>query len=138
MVTILDEGLPRSRLAILLKHFSQIEDGRQSWRVASEHPMNSASHSEKARQISSLRQRPKLHSITPLSLVTPATWWPRCRSSTGVHGTTAKSRPSSISANRPEVNVRRFAAHAGAKRDDDRLDAVRDRQSARSRPRRWC
>jgi DDE_Tnp_1-associated/Transposase DDE domain len=34
MVTILDEELPRSRLAVLLKHFSQIEDGRQSWRVA--------------------------------------------------------------------------------------------------------
>jgi hypothetical protein len=27
-------GLPRSRLAVLVKHFSQIEGGRQSWRVA--------------------------------------------------------------------------------------------------------
>ncbi len=34
METILDEKLPRSRLAVLLKHFSQIEDDRQSWRVA--------------------------------------------------------------------------------------------------------
>ena len=34
METILDEELPRSRLAVLLKHFSRIEDGRQSWRVA--------------------------------------------------------------------------------------------------------
>ena len=34
METILDEELPRSRLAVLLKRFSQIEDGRQSWRVA--------------------------------------------------------------------------------------------------------
>jgi hypothetical protein len=34
METILDEELPRSRLGVLLKHFSQIEDGRQSWRVA--------------------------------------------------------------------------------------------------------
>jgi predicted transposase YbfD/YdcC len=34
MQTILEEELPRSRLAVLLKHFSQIEDGRQSWRVA--------------------------------------------------------------------------------------------------------
>jgi hypothetical protein len=32
METILDEELPR--LAVLLKHFLQIEDGRQSWRVA--------------------------------------------------------------------------------------------------------
>jgi hypothetical protein len=32
METILDEELPRSRLAGLLKHFSQIEDGRESWR----------------------------------------------------------------------------------------------------------
>jgi hypothetical protein len=32
METILDEELPRSRLAVLLKHFSQIEDGRESWR----------------------------------------------------------------------------------------------------------
>jgi hypothetical protein len=32
METILDEELPRSRLTVLLKHFSQIEDGRQSWR----------------------------------------------------------------------------------------------------------
>jgi hypothetical protein len=32
---ILDEGLPRSRLAVLIAHFSQIEDGRQSWRVPS-------------------------------------------------------------------------------------------------------
>jgi hypothetical protein len=35
METILDEELPRSRLAVLLKHFSQIEDGRQSWRLPS-------------------------------------------------------------------------------------------------------
>jgi len=34
METILDEELPRSRLAVLLKHFSQIEDGREPWRVA--------------------------------------------------------------------------------------------------------
>jgi predicted transposase YbfD/YdcC len=34
MEMILDEELPRSRLAVLLKHFSRIEDGRQSWRVA--------------------------------------------------------------------------------------------------------
>jgi predicted transposase YbfD/YdcC len=34
METILDEELPRSRLAVLLEHFSQIEDGRQPWRVA--------------------------------------------------------------------------------------------------------
>src|SRR5215467_8744983 len=34
METMLDEELPRSRLAVLLKHFSQVEDGRQSWRVA--------------------------------------------------------------------------------------------------------
>jgi hypothetical protein len=34
MEMILDEELPRSRLAVLLKQFSQIEDGRQSWRVA--------------------------------------------------------------------------------------------------------
>jgi hypothetical protein len=35
METIQDEELPRSRLAVLLKHFSQIEDGRQSWRLVS-------------------------------------------------------------------------------------------------------
>jgi hypothetical protein len=35
METILDEELPRLHLAVLLKHFSQIEDARQSsWRVA--------------------------------------------------------------------------------------------------------
>jgi DDE_Tnp_1-associated len=34
MEMILDEELPKSRLAVLLKHFSQIEDGRQSSRVA--------------------------------------------------------------------------------------------------------
>jgi hypothetical protein len=34
METIMDEELPRSRLAVLLGHVSQIEDGRQSWRVA--------------------------------------------------------------------------------------------------------
>src|ERR1700751_3198258 len=34
METILDEEMPRSRLAVLLEHFSQIEDGRQPWRVA--------------------------------------------------------------------------------------------------------
>jgi predicted transposase YbfD/YdcC len=34
METILDEELPRSRLAVLLKHFSEIEDGREPWRVA--------------------------------------------------------------------------------------------------------
>jgi N-terminal domain of anti-restriction factor ArdC len=59
-------------------------------------------------QISSPRLRSKLHSIPPLSLATPATWRPRCRSSAGVHGTRAKPRPLSIIANRPEVNVRRW------------------------------
>jgi len=34
METILDEELPRSRLAVLLKHFSEIADGREPWRVA--------------------------------------------------------------------------------------------------------
>src|SRR5262249_14589599 len=34
METVLDEELPRSRLAVLLHHFSRIEDGRESWRVA--------------------------------------------------------------------------------------------------------
>jgi hypothetical protein len=34
MERMLDEELPRSRLAVLLKQFSQIEDGRQSWRIA--------------------------------------------------------------------------------------------------------
>jgi hypothetical protein len=34
METMLDAELPGSGLAVLLKHFSQIEDGRQSWRVA--------------------------------------------------------------------------------------------------------
>ena len=34
METILDDELPRSRLAVLLKHFSEIEDGREPWRVA--------------------------------------------------------------------------------------------------------
>ena len=34
METILDQELPRSRLAVLLKHFSEIEDGREPWRVA--------------------------------------------------------------------------------------------------------
>jgi hypothetical protein len=29
--TVLDEELPRSRLAVLPKHFAQIEDGRQSY-----------------------------------------------------------------------------------------------------------
>jgi hypothetical protein len=64
--------------------------------------------SEKARQISSPRLRPKLHSIPPLSLPMPATWRPRRQSSTGVHGTRAKPRPLSFIANRPEVNVRRW------------------------------
>ncbi len=34
METVLDEELPRSRLAVLLKHFSEIEDGREPGRVA--------------------------------------------------------------------------------------------------------
>ena len=37
MDAILDEALPRSRLAVLLKHFSKLEDGREPWRVA--HPL---------------------------------------------------------------------------------------------------
>ena len=34
MSMILDEEAPRARLALLLKHFSQIEDDREPWRVA--------------------------------------------------------------------------------------------------------
>jgi predicted transposase YbfD/YdcC len=34
MGTIFDEEMPRARLAILLKHFSQIDDDREPWRVA--------------------------------------------------------------------------------------------------------
>jgi predicted transposase YbfD/YdcC len=33
MSTILDEETPRARLALLLKHFSQIDDDREPWRV---------------------------------------------------------------------------------------------------------
>jgi predicted transposase YbfD/YdcC len=32
-VTILDEELPRARLGLLLKHFSELGDGREPWRV---------------------------------------------------------------------------------------------------------
>jgi len=31
--TILEQELPRARLAVLLKHFSQLEDDRDPWRV---------------------------------------------------------------------------------------------------------
>jgi predicted transposase YbfD/YdcC len=33
MDAMLDEEVPRARLAVLLEHFSQIEDGREPWRV---------------------------------------------------------------------------------------------------------
>jgi hypothetical protein len=33
MEAIWDEEMPRSRVAVLLKHFSQIKDGREPWRV---------------------------------------------------------------------------------------------------------
>ena len=31
--TILDEETPRARLALLLKHFSELRDDREPWRV---------------------------------------------------------------------------------------------------------
>jgi hypothetical protein len=34
MDTILDEEMPRARLALLLEHFGRIEDEREPWRVA--------------------------------------------------------------------------------------------------------
>jgi hypothetical protein len=34
MAAIFIEEMPRSRVAVLLEHFSQIEDGREPWRVA--------------------------------------------------------------------------------------------------------
>jgi hypothetical protein len=71
-------------------------------------------------KISILRLRPKLHSISPLSVATPATWRPRCRSSAGVHGTRAKPRPLSIMANRP-----------GALSDPGRLTPSRPRSHFR-------
>jgi hypothetical protein len=33
MDAIFDEEVPRARLAVLLKHFSQIDDDREPWRV---------------------------------------------------------------------------------------------------------
>jgi len=33
MDAIFDEEMPRVRLAVLLKHFSQIDDNREPWRV---------------------------------------------------------------------------------------------------------
>ena len=33
MDAILDGEVPRARLAVLLKHFSQIDDDREPWRV---------------------------------------------------------------------------------------------------------
>ena len=33
MSMILDQEAPRARLALLLEHFSQIEDDREPWRV---------------------------------------------------------------------------------------------------------
>ena len=32
-ITILDEETPRARLALLLQHFSELDDGREPWRV---------------------------------------------------------------------------------------------------------
>jgi predicted transposase YbfD/YdcC len=34
MATAFDEAFPKARLALLLKHFSELEDGREAWRVA--------------------------------------------------------------------------------------------------------
>src|SRR5450631_357877 len=34
MTLILDEDAPRARLAVLLQHFSELDDGREPWRVA--------------------------------------------------------------------------------------------------------
>src|SRR5664279_803933 len=34
MALILDEDAPRARLAVLLQHFSELDDGREPWRVA--------------------------------------------------------------------------------------------------------
>jgi hypothetical protein len=31
--TIMDEEVPRARLALLLQHFSKLDDGREPWRV---------------------------------------------------------------------------------------------------------
>jgi hypothetical protein len=31
--TILDEEIPRARLSLLLKHFSELDDAREPWRV---------------------------------------------------------------------------------------------------------
>lgn len=36
MDTTLDEESPRARLALLLKHFSELEDGRLAWRADSD------------------------------------------------------------------------------------------------------
>jgi hypothetical protein len=33
MDTTLDEESPRARLALLLKHFSKLDDDREAWRV---------------------------------------------------------------------------------------------------------
>ena len=33
MDVIFDEEVPRARLGVLLKHFSQIDDDREPWRV---------------------------------------------------------------------------------------------------------
>ncbi|MGC8535674.1 MAG: transposase family protein, partial [Rhizomicrobium sp.] len=33
-IRFLEEEMPRDRLALLLKHFSQVEDDREPWRVA--------------------------------------------------------------------------------------------------------
>ena len=33
MDTTLDEESPRARLALLLKHFSELDDDREAWRV---------------------------------------------------------------------------------------------------------
>ncbi len=30
---VTDEEMPRSRLAVLLEHFSRLDDGREQWRV---------------------------------------------------------------------------------------------------------
>lgn len=34
MVLAFDEAFPKARLALLLKHFSELDDGREAWRVA--------------------------------------------------------------------------------------------------------
>jgi hypothetical protein len=71
--TILDEEVPQARLGLLLKHFSQLDDAREPWRVV--YPLGETLRTQQALARSIPKRHPVLSYLVRPQRLRPSSLW---------------------------------------------------------------